>query len=299
MTSSSSLIGYEKYDDTSGGKRLTRVPEAKLEWQISAKNSKVYIISFDNNFSKKHLYTSTKKHDKVQAEAKKLYDASSKEEKNRWWRQGWWWNYPTELVEKAQKTLDEAKFKKQLGHRSPLEGDICTACGHPEKSHKTGSNNWRDCKYPVPANPGGLCGCAVQAGYTSRNPYAEGRTAKGKPTADPLSGARTQINTAVVTDKIPAAKMKDVISDAIIAKEKELVADGKTWAQGHTGLDVDCEHVDLNFGVALKGCVLQVTAGQSYDEWVEKQGITVSVKNLHSVDPARPKYAIVHLSGAI
>lgn len=293
MPDSSSLIEREPYTDSAGVKRLTRVPEASVEWQISAKNAKTYLISFDKNFSKKHLYTSTKKDDKVQAEAKKLWDAASKEERNAWWWQGWWWSYPTELVEQAQKTLDEAKFKKQLGHRSALEGDVCTACGHPEKSHKTGSGAWCNCKFVMPT--GLQCGCTVGAGFASRNPYAEKRTAQGKPTADPLTGARTNVNTVVLLNKIPLATLKNTISDAIIAKEAALALAGTTWAQGKVGLDADCEHIKLDFGASLKGCVLQVKADQDYDDWDEFQGVEVAVKNLHSTDPKKPRYAIVHM----
>lgn len=299
VDSTSSPIVREQYTDSTGVKRLTRVLEASVKWQISAKNAKTYIISFEKNFSKKHLYTSTKKNDKVQAEAKKLWDAASAEDKKKWWYQGWWYSYPTELVEQAQKTLDEAKFKKQLGHRSALEGDVCTACGHPEKSHKTGSNAWCNCKYAVLANLGGVCGCAVAGAFVSRNPYAETRIAQGKPTADPLAGARTTVNTVLLLNMIPVSKLKEVVSDAIIAKEAALKLAAKTWAQGNTGLDVDCEHVDLDFGAALKGCVLQVTANEAYDDWAEHQGVTVSVKNLHSADVTKPTYAIVHMNGTI
>jgi hypothetical protein len=299
MVDSTSLLDWEPYTDSTGVKRLTRIPEGSVEWQITARNAKTYIISFEKNFSKKHLYTSTKKHDKVQAEAKKLWDAASAEDKKKWWWQGWWYSYPTELVERAQKTLDEAKFKKQLGHRSALEGDVCTTCGHPEKSHKTGTGVWCNCKFPVPANPGGLCGCAVGAAFASRNPYAEKRTAQGKPTVDPLAGARANVNTVLLLNRIPASKLREVIGDAIIAKEAALALAGRTWAQGNVGLDVDCEHVDLDFGAALKGCVLQVTANQAFDDWDERQGVTVSVKNLHSTDPKKPRYAIVHMHGTI
>jgi hypothetical protein len=299
MVDSSSLIERDPYTDSTGVKRLTRVPEASVEWQISAKNAKTYIISFEKNFSKKHLYTSTKKNDKVQAEAKNLWEAASAEDKKKWWWQGWWYSYPPELVERAQKTLDEAKFKKQLGHRSALEGDVCTACGHPEKSHKTGSGVWCNCKFAVPANAGGLCGCAVGAALVSRNPYAEKRTAQGKPTADPLAGARAPVNTVLLLNKIPVSKLKEVISDAIIAKEAALALAAKTWAEGKVGLELDCEHVDLDFGAALKGCVLQVTANQAFDDWDEHRGVKVSVKNLHSADVKKPRYAIVHMNGTI
>ena len=296
MCNSSSLMKHEKYSDSSGSTRLTRVPEASVEWQISAKNGKIYLINFEKNFSKKHLYTSTKKTDKVQAEAKRLWNEASKKDRKKWWWQGWWWSYPSELVAQAQKTLDEVKFKKQLGHRSALEGDVCKACGHPEKSHKTGSGNWRKCKYLV---SGVQCGCAVMGAFASRNPYAEKRRDQGKPTVDPLAGARTKVNTAVVMNKIPMSTMKGVISDAIIAKEGALALAGKTWAQGKVGLESDCEHIDLDFGASLKGCVLQVTANQSYDTWVKYQGLKVAVKNLHSLDKKKPRYAIVHLSGTI
>jgi hypothetical protein len=295
MPDSSSLIEHEPYTDSMNVRRLTRVPEASVEWQISAKNAKTYLISFDKNFSKKHLYTSTKKGDALQAEAKKLWDAASEEQRNAWWWKGWWWSYPTELTDTGQKTLDEAKFKKQLGHRSALEGDVCTSCGHPEKSHKTGSGAWCACKFVMPT--GLQCGCATGAAFASRNPYADKRTAQRKPTVDPLAGARTNINTVVLMNKIPAATLKAIISDAIIAKEAELAGTGTAWAHGKVGLDADCEHVRLDFGASLKGCVLQVTANQDYDDWDKFQGVEVAVKNLHSTDPKKPRYAIVHMHG--
>jgi hypothetical protein len=298
MEHAGSLIEYVKYVDSAGDEKFTRVAPGTMRWMITAKNKKTYVISFENNFAKKHLYTESKKSSVVLQEAKKLWDALTEKDRKAWWWKGYWLSYPPEILVKAQKIVDEAKFKRQLGHRSALEGDICSVCRHPLKSHKTGSGHWRACKYKAIAL-GPECGCNVMGAYVSEKPYHDKRVAQGKPIPDPLAGARTNINTIIVMNKIPADKMKEVISDAIIAKEAELGLAGNPWGHGHIGLDADCELVSLDFGVPLTGCVMLIEAGKTYEQWDKHRGVKVKIKDLHSTDATKPTYSIVHYDDVI
>jgi hypothetical protein len=300
MDDAGTLILYEKYTDSTGTERETRVAPGTMEWMITAKNKKTYVITFENNFAKKHLYTETKKEAKVAQEAKRLWDELSREEWKAWLWKGYWLSYPPEILAKARKNVNEAKFRTQSHHRSGLEGEICSACKHPTKSHQTNSGNWRACKYKVnPAAP--ECGCAAATGgaYATKKPYADKRAAQGKPTLEPSAGARTEVNTIIVMNKIPATTMKDVISDAIIVKEQELAVARRGWGEGNVGLNADCEAVDLDFGPALTGCVMVVRQDQGFDDWVKRRGVQVKVKDLHSGDANRPRYAVVHYEDTI
>lgn len=268
---SNELIKYAKYTGTDGLEHESRIATANLEWLITAKNTKVYTIKFDKNFVKKHLYTSSKKKEKVEAEAQRLYlVAGSPKDKT-----------AKDFMVQAQKNIDEAKFRKQLSHRGVDEQEICGLCGHGQKRHQTGSGAATPCKEPL---SGGLCGCAT---YVSLHKYEEKRKLQGKPELNPVAGATTEVNTVIVMNLIPKSTFEQVVSDALIAKEKALGP--LPWAG-------DGEHIKWDFGATLKGCVLQVNKTQGIDQWDKKQGVEVVIKTL-TTDPTKPTYQVVHMEG--
>jgi hypothetical protein len=268
---SSELIKYGKYKGSDNVEHESRIATANLEWLITAKNSKVYTIKFDKNFAKKHLYTSSKKKDKVEAEAEKLYlAAGSPKDKTK-----------SDFMAQAQKNIDEQKFKKQLNHRGSDEQQVCSACGHPKKKHETGSGAPVRCKELLPpANS--QCPCLRFVGS-----YEAKRTKQGKSEVNPLAGMSTDVNTVIVMNLIPKATFEQVVSDALIAQEKSL---------GTTAWPANGEHIKWDFGATLKGCVLQLTKTQGMDDWEKKQGVEVLIKSL-TTDPTKPTYQVTHMEG--
>ena len=281
MPNANELLKWEEYKDSTG-KKLgeSRQSTASMSWLVSAKNSKVYAISFEQNFAKKHLYTSTKKTDKIDTLAQKLFvDAGSPAGKSK-----------VDFTALASEQLTQKKFIKQLDHRTAFEqGKACTQCKHDQSKHFTGSGgpklSGKKCDAPG-------CTCTGWAGVFEA--YKDKRTTQGKPDVNPLEGTPTPRNTVIWMNKIDKAKFEQVVSDAIIAKELERA--GKTpaqaWAQGHTGKDIDCEHILLNFGIPGSVMFLE---GSDPSKWKELQSATVSIKNLKSTDPAKPSYAITHM----
>jgi hypothetical protein len=241
---------------------------------------------------RQELRASSKKQAKVLAEAKKLWGALPKSTKAYWIAAGYWMSYPPDIMQKAQKTIDEAKFKKQLAHRSSDEQDICANCHHEKKKHETGSHAATPCKFK--AHPAAaICGCTP---YVSETVYADKRAAQGKPTVNPLLGATTNTNTVIVMNMISKAMMEQTITDGIIAKQKELTLAAKDWGD-YAGINADCEEISLDFGVKLKGCVMTIQDGQDWNDWVKQQGVVVSIKKETVVDPKKPVYTIGHLYG--
>ena len=280
METSETLIKYEDYNDNvTGQTAVSRIATVNMAWMIRATNNKLYCIKFEKNFGKKHLYTSSKKTDKVLAEAKILWDAESKSTKRYWiLLRGYWVSYPPVFMQRAQQIVDEKKFIKQVGHRSTSE-QSCYTCGHKFKSHKIGG-----CK---------ASGCSCTT-FVSK--YGHGRQTLGKPTVNPLSGATTKTNTVIVMNKIPKTTMEKIITDAIIAKENQLTLAKQTWGASSSFKD---EKIRLDFGSTLKGCVMTIKANQpSYSDWVKQQGVEVSVTQLPTTDINKPVYTIGHLHGA-
>jgi hypothetical protein len=288
MKTAETLIVFTKYDDLdTGTQRQTRTAPGTMVWLVTAVDGKVYQIRFEKNFAKKHLYTSSKKQKQVKEEVVKLWNALSKDEKNAYWWKGYWISYPPELWAEAQKPFDEAKFNKQLGHRSTAE-QSCHNCGHKYNKHFNNLGGAIAC-----TQGGGGCGCmAFISGY------GKTRQDKGKTTENPLSGATTNRNTAIIMNRIPKALMENTIANAIIAKELAVAGDGRTWGEGHVGHDADCEKVTLDFGVVNKGCIIEVTGGGDFSSWDEKYSVPVSIrKGLPVADANRPVYYIGHMFG--
>jgi hypothetical protein len=55
------LIAYEKYTDPIKGKRISRSKNDYQEWLVQARDGEIFYVTFQNNFSKKHLVTDSKK----------------------------------------------------------------------------------------------------------------------------------------------------------------------------------------------------------------------------------------------
>ena len=112
--------------------------------------------------------------------------------------------------------------------------------------------------------------------------------AHNKPTVNPLAGATTEKNSVIWLNKIDRASFENVIVDSIIAKEAGLAKAGQTW-------DAGGEHVDWDFGAVNKGCVVYFEVGQSPDQWLQKQGVEVLIKQGTPVVVDNPVYVVVHM----
>ncbi|MBE0546292.1 MAG: hypothetical protein IH627_01280 [Rubrivivax sp.] len=284
MANADELLKWVDYNDSTGKKLgITRQATADQVFLLSAKNGKVYTIRFENNFAKKHLYTSAKKIDKIEARARQLFNApGSPKDKGR-----------SFFMTMAQKQLTEEKFKKQIGHRSGYEqGMACTRCRHDWSKHFTKSGNPKE-SGKICDEPG--CACTGWGGVTEA--YKDKRTAQGKPEVNPLEGTPTTKNTVIWMNTIPKATFEAVVTDAIIAKENARAGKkpAEVWGQGHTGLDVDCEHIELDFKILASVVYIDGTDPRN---WKPRQKATVSIKTLKSTDPNKPSYAIVHMHAA-
>ena len=276
MPTAEELLKWEDYVDSTGKKLgVTRQATASMAWLVSAKNGKTYAIKFDNNFAKKHLYTSTKKKDKIEAEAERLFKAAgSPQGKSK-----------ADYMVEAEKNLTEKKFSKQLGHRSTEEQKICGVCKHEWGLHftKTGNAKLSGKKCDSPG-----CTCT---GWTLLEAYKKKRTTQGKPEVNPLAGATTVKNTVIWMNKIPKATFEAVVSDSIIAKETALGT--KPWGDGHTGKEADCEHIEWDFKIT--GSVVKLE-GDDPSKWTQLDKVIVTIKTLKSTDAKKPGYMVVHMN---
>jgi hypothetical protein len=269
----SALIEYEKYVGPDKVEHVSRKPTASMEWSIVATNKKVYAIKFDSNFAKKHLYTSAKKSDKVQAKAQELYLAAGSPKGKS----------ASDYMTEAQKQLDQTKFQKQLGHRTQEEQLICGNCGHDRKKHFTGSGG----ALPTPGPRCKTTGCSC-TGWLETHAYEDKRKAQNKPTQNPVAGATTEKNSVIWLNKLDKTSFETVIVESIVERETKLAKDTKTW-------DANGEHVDWDFGAKNKGCVVYFEVGQTMDQWQQRQGVEVVIKKGATTDVNRPLYVVVHM----
>jgi len=270
----SALIEYEKYVGPDKVEHLSRKATANMEWSIVATNKKVYAIKFDSNFAKKHLYTSTKKTDKVAARAQELFLAAGSPKGKS----------ASDYQAEAQKELDQTKFQKQLGHRTQEEQLICGNCGHERKRHFTGSGGALPTPGPRCKEPGG-CTCT---GWAEKHAYEDKRKAQSKPTPNPVAGATTEKNSVIWLNKIDKSTFESVVVESIVAREVELAKNSKTW-------DTNGEHVDWDFGGTNKGCVVYFEVGQAPDQWQQRKGVEVVIKKGATTDVNKPLYVVVHM----
>jgi hypothetical protein len=58
------LLSFEDFNHLSKGKKITRCATADQEWLIKDWDGELYLIKFDKNFSKKHLFIFSKDQEK-------------------------------------------------------------------------------------------------------------------------------------------------------------------------------------------------------------------------------------------
>ncbi len=257
---------YEEYTGADGQKHKTRVTTANMEFVVRATGGKVITIKFDKNFTKKHLFTYTKKDP---TGGKQILDMTEDEFK---------------ALPALYASANQAKLLKQAGHRTTAEQRLlCKHCGHEEKKHQTGSGNPApSCKDKLPS--GADCTCTKTTPFEANDPvalYEKNRTAKGKPTVNPLAGATTSKTSYIIMNEIPRANFEKTVADAILAQA--------SW-------DANGEHIDWDFN--KPGCVITVDTTQAPAAWAKAKGAKVLVKN-KTTDANRPTYEVFHFDGTL
>ena len=181
---------YIKRDPTSTSDEMSgfsRAPMGSDEWSVHVTGGKTYKIKFDKNFSKKHLFTFTKKTDKITAAVAGKQTAGSKLSVD-------------DLTKEAHEEALLAKMTKNVNNRANTS--TCGHCGHDRKKHQTGSGNPVDCKE-----------CAVPKCTSFETTYGMQRQVKGVDNG--LAGAATQINTCIVLNIVPKGEFDKAVSEGI------------------------------------------------------------------------------------
>lgn len=305
---------YTKPDNSTG---LTRKTTATQEWVFGAAGGNEFMIKFDKNFVKKHLFLYSKKTSEVAAIAAQLWEAAGKPS-----------GRDTEFWLAAELAKFNAKMTKVLTARAEqwvctcghlLAAHPCLVCGHQMSRHRTNSGNPCACKEP----PNGSCTCTTPALATfpcseggctcagfadTRGQYAAKRAASLKGD-NPLAGAGTMANTCLVLDRVSMADFKSVVISAIEAAETPAF----TWPVIPLGTapmppvpsgfnDPSVKHITWDFGAQHLGCVIKADLSQDPSNWVKRRGVIVSMVKT-GVGPAthgggqQYQYCVFHLSG--
>jgi hypothetical protein len=276
-------LEYRDYNDLQGGMvRKTRVSSADLEWVLRLQGAALYVVRFESNFAKKHLYTSTKNAATVQAQLANFAHEPDLAKR----------------LAQAKLAADEQKFKTQLAHRSPAEQKcVSPGCNHKNDEHAPGNGKCNAAPKSLQPPPGAVPGQKVKKvltavpcpciGFTSV--YADKRLAQGKPDANPLLGATGLTCDAIWMDRVDAKLFEKVVVDSIVARMNSLGAN--PWA-------VAGEEIEWDFGAPNAGCVLKVEPNSTLQEWIAKgyRKVTVTVKR-DNKDPTKPIYVVCHLDG--
>jgi len=277
--SSRTLVPYVKYNAPKNLTLDTRADESTIEWSISVSGGVTYLIRFSQNFSKKHLHTSTKKLEHVQAEYDQL--GHIKDDDARW--------------AAAQEAADEKKFHRQLAHRS-LNEQRCKTCNHPISDHPGSGKCMRKTQTlgfhgqmkngkPVKSMKENECTCTA---YLA--PYAEKRRDQGKPTINPLLGATAQTNDLIWLDRIPRAHFEKVIQESLRKRYNAVVP--------NPGWDAKGEHIEWDFGPANRGCILKFATGTRLaDAKAQGHSCVEVLITLDNKDATRPIFTVCHLDG--
>lgn len=202
------LLAYDTFHHVSRNvDRLTRVSTASQDWIVKDWDGETYVIKFDKNFSKKHLFTFSKDTERTKLEAENQAarpGQAGKDLEN-------WHNAEIELL--------KGKIAKNLDKRAV--STICN-CGHPFNTHLQAN------PAPPPPNLPGFCNtCGAGTCAAFRTPYDLARTYVGKPTPDPLSGASTTRNTCIILNWVPKLEFEQIVVQSIQAFEKP-----HGWAKG-------------------------------------------------------------------
>lgn len=177
---------------------LTRVATANENWIVKDWDGETYCIRFASNFSKKHLFTFSKKHDRTVQKSSQLAALPARAGKS-----------DAENWHDAEMELLTNKIAKNLNKRAVA--DMCQ-CGHAFNRHLAPNVAPPPPKVPAPCRD---CGCTP-----FRTPYGIARQYVGKPTHDPLAGAKTTTNTCIILNWVPKAEFESVVVQSIQAVEK-------------------------------------------------------------------------------
>jgi hypothetical protein len=275
------LLGFEDYIDATGQTHLTRVATTDQEWIVSDWDGEQYCIRFDKNFSKKHLFTFSKKTEETKKEAALISGRPGKHGQD---AQNWSDAEHAQLYKKVNSALDHRAVSGtcRCGHAYNRHVGPCPGCNHPKGVHTIGLE--KAC-----AQAG--CGCtAYIAGKCNQcpaaapcprfqTPYGAGRDAKHKPTSDPLSGAQTTRNTCIVLNYVPKSEFESVVVKSVQALEKP-----HGWTRGSplanaVGADV---LLKWDFGDSRRGAILQAQQGTDPATWPKMKGCYVKAKKTHS-----------------
>ncbi|MGD1924885.1 MAG: DUF2934 domain-containing protein [Paracoccaceae bacterium] len=267
------LLNYQFYTDASGAQRLERVATSDQQWIVQDWDGERYVIKFANNFSKKHIYTMTKREDEVREAAYYAWENAGKTgDTSDHWRSG-----EHERLDNKLETASRSRIKANTTSR-------CSYCGHAGTNHAG---------YNAGTRTGGVCstgGCGCTQFYR----YEDIRTAMGKTIASPLTGAETKRNTCIVMNWVPKSEFETVVCKSIQAVEKP-----SGWAKRDPLAKAvgDTFHLRWDFGPARMGAVVHVdlrpTAVQTFTQF---QGCEVSARKTHT-DWGVQTYEIYHFVG--
>lgn len=259
------LLQYEKiHHVTKQAERLTRVSTADQEWIVKDWDGELYVIKFDSNFSKKHLFTFSKDVEKTKTEASNEAQKPGQAGKD------------AENWEKAELALLQNKIIKNLDKRAVA--DRCH-CGHTFTQHLVPD--------PPPAHKKKLVACPICAGAPCtgfKTPYGIARKYVGKPTEDPLAGATTNKNTCIILNWVPKSEFEQVVVQSIQAHEKGPLG-GVAWTKGDPlRVNVNDQKVlRWDFGLARKGVIVvadRTKPANDPDRFKNFQGCYVKAKKI-------------------
>lgn len=284
------LIAHRNYVKPDGSSGITRKTTATQEWVFGASGGNEFMIKFDKNFVKKHLFTYSKKTSEVAGIATQLWEAAGKPP-----------NRDLEFWLAAELTKFNGKVTKVLKARGEasvctcghlLAAHTCVTCNHARSRHLTGSGNPCACKEPLLPAPGQCgctdvhfkcreAGCACNNFVSTQGNYAAKRAASLKGD-NPLAGAATTVNTCLVLDRVSMADFKSVVISAIQAAETNAF----TWPTAPAAnlpmppvpnnfAGASTKHVRWDFGAANLGCVVNADLSQPTAVWGKAQGVEV------------------------
>lgn len=284
------LIAHRTYTKPDGSDGITRKTTATQEWVFGAFGGNEFMIKFDKNFVKKHLFTYSKKTSEVAGIAAQLWDAAGKPP-----------NQDVQFWLAAELTKFNSKVLKVLSARGEasvctcghlLAAHTCTLCHHARSRHLTGSGNACACKEPLLPAPGqcgcagvlftcSAAGCACNSFVSTQGTYAAKRVASNKGD-NPLAGAATTVNTCLVLDRVSMADFKSVVIAAIQAAETNAF----TWPVAPAAnlpmppvpgnfAGPSTKHVRWDFGAGSLGCVVNADLSQPIAAWGSGQGVEV------------------------
>lgn len=285
------LVAHRNYVKPDNSTGLTRKTTASQEWVFGSGGGNEFMIKFDKNFVKKHLFTYSKKTAEVGAIAAQLWDAAGKpaNRDEEFWLAAELSKFNTKMTKALQARAEQSLCS--CGHLLALHP--CSVCGHAMSRHRTGGGAPCACKEP----PNGSCtcvapalaifrcthvGCGCAAFADTVGTYAAKRVASQKGD-NPLAGAGTTVNTCLVLDRVAMSDFKAVVIAAIQAAETPafswptipaLMAPMPPVPGGFN--DPSVKHIRWDFGASHLGCVVKADLSQDPSLWARKQGIVVN-----------------------